>query len=470
MRSITVVTVEHIDAVYKIDADLGREPIKQPHGCWVKGNAEGELELFRVSTSSSRSSFRKSTLVSSLARALGLGNVDKALVSAIVFDDEEDVQDLMRESGIRELDPHIAARIPPVFPPPARAEPLLVEPASTGTPRTSSARTSTSPTSPSLSAAQVSGQQSSGLSRKRKSRPARARRSGSGNGLLQGLMEDDKDEEDEDEEGGMDLTTFVNSDVGRQEMHNLSVVAGQIALPRAGTGGSQHALHRPRMDSSRPGSSDLSIDRTASPVRRRPRRTPQQRTEDDRGKQIGFLGEKFVRPECKACLHGETLMATQVYELLKNILQDDFSYENWTSELRVHAGFQRFDGEELADFQYLDASGLLTQALFAEDPDYVGTRPEYFIEVKSTSGSQAEPFHMKRRQFLQASMLCPSMHCILMATFPLAGTGADARRERGGCHGADLRLVSRQWRWRREPDTAGVCGSARPAFPRRASH
>ncbi|KZV84329.1 hypothetical protein EXIGLDRAFT_842290 [Exidia glandulosa HHB12029] len=375
VRTINVISVKRIDAIYNVDVP-DASPVQQSHGCWVKGNADGELGLFLSSSSQSSSRSKKSTVLSSLTRALGLGTTDKALIHNILFsDDAEDVKDLLRDSGVLELDPETAARILPVFPTTQPEEPsesvssewteLFSKTSlqSSSTSFTFSAPAFSTPNTSPFRPPNSSGQQH----RKKKSqaRPSHGRRSGSGSAFSQAMIDTAAADE-----GEADLGSYVNSDLGRQEIRSLSVVAQSVGLPRASFRGpnSQGGLRRPRISS--PETSPTSTQRRSH--------------QDERGKQVGFLGERFV------------------YELLQNLLPDDFGHENWTSELRVHAGFPPFEGEELADFQYRDTSGALTRALFASEPDLMDARPEYLIEVKSTSGGQSEPFHMKRRQFLQA--------------------------------------------------------------------
>ena len=107
----------------------------------------------------------------------------------------------------------------------------------------------------------------------------------------------------------------------------------------------------------------------------------------------------------------------QVFELLERHLKHSsppFTYQNWTSPFRKLAGFPSFTGEELADFVYHDESGVLTRLLFSSQPEYHNATPEYFIEVKATSGDQSNTFFMKRRQFLRVcGPLCvkPTVNC-----------------------------------------------------------
>jgi hypothetical protein len=94
-----------------------------------------------------------------------------------------------------------------------------------------------------------------------------------------------------------------------------------------------------------------------------------------------------------------------VFEYLRSRLQD-FTYANWTSEMREFAEYPAFDGVSHADFQYHDSQGILTGELFPDTPSFLGATPEYFIEVKSTSGAQGDHFFMRESQFLHVGSDC----------------------------------------------------------------
>jgi len=95
-----------------------------------------------------------------------------------------------------------------------------------------------------------------------------------------------------------------------------------------------------------------------------------------------------------------------VFDFLASQLPN-FDYNNWTSELRVMAGFPGIASEDsVADFAYRDDDGRLTKLLFPDEPHVFdnGARYEYLLEVKSTTGEQGDAFHMSRLQFLQVSV------------------------------------------------------------------
>ncbi|KAJ7725654.1 hypothetical protein DFH07DRAFT_931477 [Mycena maculata] len=123
-----------------------------------------------------------------------------------------------------------------------------------------------------------------------------------------------------------------------------------------------------------------------APFVRRTQTTPAERAN-------GVLGEYFI------------------YELLRKNLPD-FTMDNWTSELRGEIpDFPPHSAGSMADFHYTDEQGVLTRTLFGEDiyKKWADHWPQYYLEVKSTSGQhQTVPFHMSSRQLelvCQASLL-----------------------------------------------------------------
>jgi hypothetical protein len=121
---------------------------------------------------------------------------------------------------------------------------------------------------------------------------------------------------------------------------------------------------------------------------------------DPRGLEIGLRGELFVcfRPACPTQLTNASL---QVFEYLCWLLPG-FTHANWTSEARESAGHPKFEGISHADFWYHDLQGVFTRELFPDKPHFHGATPEYFIEVKSTSGPQGDRLFMHGSQFLKA--------------------------------------------------------------------
>jgi len=89
-----------------------------------------------------------------------------------------------------------------------------------------------------------------------------------------------------------------------------------------------------------------------------------------------------------------------MYYYLLGILPG-FGPDNWTSEQRQEVpGFTPYINESLADFVYHDHTGLLTAMLYGEDQRerWKGQWPTFYLEVKTTSCANREPFHMSRKQ------------------------------------------------------------------------
>ncbi|KAK7424668.1 hypothetical protein QQZ08_008551 [Neonectria magnoliae] len=118
------------------------------------------------------------------------------------------------------------------------------------------------------------------------------------------------------------------------------------------------------------------------------------KTQLERDKMIGAAGELYV------------------FELLKSLDPSipDFSMENWQSTIRdyvkVHAEYSyitRWPGNrETADIVYADTTGALTKVLIDHDYLHVSwedARPNYLLEVKTTTGPCKTPFFMSRRQY-----------------------------------------------------------------------
>jgi hypothetical protein len=114
-------------------------------------------------------------------------------------------------------------------------------------------------------------------------------------------------------------------------------------------------------------------------------------------REVGVLGEYFT------------------YSTLKQVLKDDFDYENWTSELR-HIACPRFPSwepdpgeEDASDFTYFDEDKTLLKWLLSigvELPDiWQKESLNFHIEVKATTHSCDEVFHLSRLQKVKAEEL-----------------------------------------------------------------
>ncbi|KAF7795285.1 hypothetical protein EIP86_006439 [Pleurotus ostreatoroseus] len=99
----------------------------------------------------------------------------------------------------------------------------------------------------------------------------------------------------------------------------------------------------------------------------------------------GIMGEKYV------------------YQFLVERLPD-FSWKNWSSELRAQMGFPPLGVPSLTDFFYHDVRGLLTRHFFGGQIWNLWAKhpPTYCIEVKATGGTPEEPFHFSASQLARA--------------------------------------------------------------------
>ncbi|KAJ7032739.1 hypothetical protein C8F04DRAFT_645308 [Mycena alexandri] len=94
-----------------------------------------------------------------------------------------------------------------------------------------------------------------------------------------------------------------------------------------------------------------------------------------------------------------------IFEILQKSLPN-FALDNWTSELRGNMpGFSPYNSSSVADFRYSDTAGVLTRLLFGDvvRQKWAARWPEYHIEIKSTSDSRSEAFHMSAHQLQTAS-------------------------------------------------------------------
>ncbi|KAI0850576.1 hypothetical protein F5Y00DRAFT_232702 [Daldinia vernicosa] len=113
----------------------------------------------------------------------------------------------------------------------------------------------------------------------------------------------------------------------------------------------------------------------------------------ERDKKVGAAGELFV------------------YELLSsmNPALRGFTRANWTSTIRkyvtVHpdyADMGSWSGIETSDIEYKDDNNKLTEVLISKgllSSEWRGSRPKYYIEVKTTPGGRDTPFFMSDAQY-----------------------------------------------------------------------
>lgn len=90
--------------------------------------------------------------------------------------------------------------------------------------------------------------------------------------------------------------------------------------------------------------------------------------------------------------------------------------DNWQSTIRrfvtVHPDYSEMTpwyGREKADINYNDVNGDFTALLidrgYLEADEWAGKHPEYFIEVKTTTGPLEAPFYMSKHQYERVRVL-----------------------------------------------------------------
>jgi hypothetical protein len=104
----------------------------------------------------------------------------------------------------------------------------------------------------------------------------------------------------------------------------------------------------------------------------------------------------------------------QVFELLSHVFENPplpgFSRDNWKSNMRkyarVHpeyATMEPWSGRETADITYADCEGVLTRHLidkgYLSENIWADKKPDYLIEVKTTTISCETPFFMSKAQY-----------------------------------------------------------------------
>lgn len=89
-----------------------------------------------------------------------------------------------------------------------------------------------------------------------------------------------------------------------------------------------------------------------------------------------------------------------------------FTYANWTSGLRENT-LPPFNGHSVADFEYVDVDGTLTEFIWDADTKqrWRNSWPKYYLEVKTTSNSREVPFHFSATQMQTVVSLIPIHQC-----------------------------------------------------------
>lgn len=361
LQSISVYEVNTIVVTYTLRVNIADiQPISAPTTCWSYLDGFGRLKIYVASASNSSSkNSRHSAVVDAMVRALGLRDIDRmALTTIFRFDDADEIDELLTGSGY----------------PPLEADSLQLNKGEVAV-GTAHSR-STAVYAPAL--------QSDALHTDTRAETGVAISSPAPAPTAQNVAARNS------------IGAYVESIHGREEIDHVKAAAMRTSLPCATRLDCPDTavMHLPE-PTTPPISTDAALAQEdgsvglSGIVMRVLQRggSRGQSFEDIRTKEIGFLGEQFV------------------YELLRHHLSNcatPFTYENWTSSFRSLAGFPAFVGDEVADFTYHDTDGTLTRHLFPSDHEYFSGSPRYFIEVKSTSGEQSNPFFMKKRQFLEA--------------------------------------------------------------------
>ena len=105
----------------------------------------------------------------------------------------------------------------------------------------------------------------------------------------------------------------------------------------------------------------------------------------------------------------------KVYELLAKCISPSFNWNNWTSTIKnrvlIHPDYSDrgpWPGQrEISDLRFNDTTSLLTRYLinggYLDGDIWSGATPEYFIEVKTTTGECGDRFFMSSNQYILVS-------------------------------------------------------------------
>ncbi|KAI1633135.1 hypothetical protein F4809DRAFT_624584 [Biscogniauxia mediterranea] len=126
--------------------------------------------------------------------------------------------------------------------------------------------------------------------------------------------------------------------------------------------------------------------------------------------ELGLRAASQFERNCKIGAAGELY----VFELLSQLFASRyllrFARDNWKSNVRryvaahpAYADMEPWSGQETSDITYRDGDGALTDVLvekgyLARDA-WAGKRPDYFIEVKTTTAACDTPFFMSKAQY-----------------------------------------------------------------------
>ncbi|KAL7624644.1 hypothetical protein AAE478_006214 [Parahypoxylon ruwenzoriense] len=125
---------------------------------------------------------------------------------------------------------------------------------------------------------------------------------------------------------------------------------------------------------------------------------------------LGLRSASQIERNCKVGAAGELYVFELLSQLFVSRPPPGFGRQNWKSNIRKYvtahpeyADMEPWRGQETSDITYCDYDSTLTDVLI--DKDYLardvwgGKRPNYFIEVKTTTMSCDAPFFMSKAQY-----------------------------------------------------------------------
>ncbi|KAI1748144.1 hypothetical protein F4782DRAFT_384783 [Xylaria castorea] len=148
---------------------------------------------------------------------------------------------------------------------------------------------------------------------------------------------------------------------------------------------------------------------------------------------LGVRSSSQTERDCKVGAAGELY----VFELFSHLSRPDglpgFSRDNWESNMRkyviIHPEYTDMDewrGRETSDITYRDVQSKLTTELIEKGylarNRWEGKHPNYFIEVKTTTGCCETPFYISKAQYQRTTSMEPMTQAILyMSSFVCIG-------------------------------------------------
>lgn len=136
----------------------------------------------------------------------------------------------------------------------------------------------------------------------------------------------------------------------------------------------------------------------------------------ERDMKVGAAGELYVSLYHPAMSMHPLMDNAQVFELFSALSPalTGWGRANWESRIRrfvsVHPRYRNLEpwnGTETADLTYNDVQGELTPLLiecgYLREEEWSGARPQYFLEVKTTTGPAQNAFYMSKHQYRRVS-------------------------------------------------------------------